>query len=191
MTNEQFWSYVDASGDCWLWAGNLTKLGYGHLNLDGKTKLAHRASYELLCGPIPEGLTLDHLCRVRHCVNPDHLEPVTSAENVLRGYSLAAQNARKTECPKGHPFSSENTGYVTYQGARSRYCRTCNQQDCQERYVSHPRILKTHCLRGHEYTPENTYALVNQRGTKRECLICRRTRKRDKRMLRRSMGNVT
>src|SRR5690625_5273114 len=76
---ERFWSKVDV-GDCWLWMGTQTKQpgegGYGQLRLDGRMQVAHRVSYELLCGPIPSGMSLDHLCRVRLCVNPDHLEVV-------------------------------------------------------------------------------------------------------------------
>ena len=86
-------------------------------------------AYELLVGPIPEYLTLDHLCRVRNCVNPAHLEPVTSAENILRGMSSPAQNARKTECLNGHAFTVENT-LINVIGAR--VCRTCTRLNMRE-----------------------------------------------------------
>ncbi|MFD7016051.1 HNH endonuclease signature motif containing protein [Streptomyces sp. NPDC059928] len=80
-------------------------------------------AYELLVGPIPAGLHLDHLCRVRRCVNPAHLEAVTCAENLRRGTSFAAVNSAKTECVHGHPFDEENT----YFSRRQRDCRTCRR----------------------------------------------------------------
>lgn len=80
-------------------------------------------SHELHKGPIPEGLVIDHLCRNRGCVNPDHLEAVTQRENILRGEGLAAANARKTHCPKGHPYSGENLYVVPSSGRRQ--CRIC------------------------------------------------------------------
>ena len=70
--------------DCWIWSGSRTREGYGHVNVGGTTTTAHRAVYERLVGPVPAGLELDHLCRVRACVNPDHVEPVTHLENVRR-----------------------------------------------------------------------------------------------------------
>ena len=75
---ERFWAKVDKTDDCWLWTANRTNAGYGHFWLDRRMVLAHRFAYELLIGPIPDGLTLDHLCRVRACVNPAHLEAVTN-----------------------------------------------------------------------------------------------------------------
>lgn len=84
--------------DCWLWQGYLEKNGYGRIVKDGGKKLAHRVVYELFRGPIPEGLELDHLCKRRNCVNPNNLEPVSHKENVLRGDSFSAKNARKTHC---------------------------------------------------------------------------------------------
>jgi hypothetical protein len=111
---------LDPSG-CWLWTG-ATTTGYGVLKVDGKRWLAHRWSYEQLVGPVPVGLQLDHLCRVRRCVNPAHLEPVTLRENVLRGVGPSAVNAAKTECQNGHPFNDANT-CITAVG--NRRCREC------------------------------------------------------------------
>lgn len=109
---------VDASG-CWPWVGALKSNGYGSFRgVDHTVVHAHRFSYELFVGPIPEGLALDHLCRVRHCVNPDHLEPVTARENGRRGLLGEA----KTHCAQGHPYDGDNV-YVSPRGWRS--CRAC------------------------------------------------------------------
>lgn len=112
----------EPDGDCWRWTGALQNAGYGQY---GKPAvLAHRWSYELHVGPIPTDLVVDHLCRNRWCVNPEHLEVVTLAENIIRGESLPAKNKRKTHCPKGHPYDDENT-HLTSQGWR--ICRACNR----------------------------------------------------------------
>lgn len=123
---------------CWLWAGPLDGKGYGMLRLkaesDGRrpSVRAHRFSYELHKGPIPGGLVLDHLCRVRSCCNPDHLEPVTTRENILRGHSLFAQRARQTHCHNGHEFTEANTK-ISSKGGRT--CRTCYRAWDKERYA--------------------------------------------------------
>jgi hypothetical protein len=108
-----------AANECWLWQGCRLSHGYGQ-TWDGKRVVgAHRYAYERLVGPIPEGLTIDHLCRVRHCVNPAHMEPVTAGENARRGEN---PNRAKTHCKYGHPFDAENT-YVRASGGRE--CRAC------------------------------------------------------------------
>lgn len=128
-------STVDRHG-CWLWTGALTNAGYGNMywkaNGSGRPEHgAHRISYSVFVGPIASGLVIDHLCRVRHCVNPDHLEPVTQRENVLRSpIAPGALNAAKTHCAQGHPFSEENTFTVVNPGGRStttRSCKTCTR----------------------------------------------------------------
>lgn len=114
---------VDPNTGCFIWTGRVQNVGYPCFDPYGKPVLAHRWAYERKFGPIPEGLTLDHLCRTPRCVNPMHLEAVTHQENCLRGISPAAHNHRKTHCMHGHPFSLENT-YV--HGTRgTRRCRIC------------------------------------------------------------------
>jgi hypothetical protein len=108
--------------DCWLWMGLRTKAGYGQMRM-GKTFAVHRILYEAVVAPIPEGLVTDHLCRVRGCVNPRHLEPVTRRENSARG-NCGAHLRAKTHCPQGHPYSGENL-YVEPAGGRS--CRQCKR----------------------------------------------------------------
>ncbi len=86
---ERFWDKVERTETCWFWRGACNEKGYGYFHWDGHWRKAHRFAYELLIGPIPEGLTIDHLCFVRHCVNPVHMEPVTLRENILRGEDRA------------------------------------------------------------------------------------------------------
>jgi len=125
---ERFWGFTDRRSDqeCWEWRGSRSTGGYGRFSLDGSKRVqAHRYAYELLVGPVSDALDLDHLCRNRACVNPAHLEPVTNAENVRRGVGLTAINARRTHCPKGHPYTEENT---LVRGG-SRHCRECGRID--------------------------------------------------------------
>lgn len=125
--------------ECWLWTGNLSSQGYGRApsGQRGKHLFAHRVMYEAHVGRIPQGMELDHLCRVRACVNPDHLEPVTHAENVRRGQS-GQKWREKTHCPSGHPYDEANTKW--YQGRR--YCRACRLIDSR-RYKAAKRAATT------------------------------------------------
>jgi hypothetical protein len=123
-------------GPCWLWTGSVMPRGYGKVTIAKRRLLAHRIAYEAFVGPIPEGLTLDHLCRVRRCVNPGHLEPVTVRENTLRSpVAPAAINARKTHCVHGHEFSPENTRvqFRRSDQGEHRICRACARARYHER----------------------------------------------------------
>lgn len=113
--------------NCWLWTATQNGYGYGQLWWGGSACYAHRVIYQLLVGEIPVGLQLDHLCRVRHCVNPVHLEPVTNRENLLRGDTFAARAAAKTHCPKGHPLAGDNlVPSDLKRGCRA--CLTCHRE---------------------------------------------------------------
>lgn len=125
---------------CKVFEGSIVDSGYGRIYGGGRHKyrLAHRVAWEAANGPIPEGMQIDHLCRNRACVNPDHLEPVTSRINTLRGVSPAAKNVHKTHCLRGHPLSGENL-YVDRKGKRS--CRVCKRA-AEKRYRAKNKAAK-------------------------------------------------
>lgn len=133
----RFWTKVAKTETCWPWSACIHRSGYGIFSVHRRQVYAHRYSYELHKGPIPQGLILDHVCHGwdrscisgsrclhRRCVNPQHLEAVPFAVNVYRGNTLAAENAAKTHCPVGHPYSKANT-FITPEGWR--VCRTCRR----------------------------------------------------------------
>lgn len=115
---ERFLSKVVESDGHWLWTGCLDK-GYGRFRHEGETRQAHRVAYEHFVGPIPDGMHLDHLCRIPGCVNPEHLQPVTARENVRRGL----RGVLRTHCTNGHRYTPETTGL--WNGYR--YCRVCKR----------------------------------------------------------------
>jgi len=123
---ERLWPKIDRRGpdECWPWLASFTK-GYGQIGSGGRgghTVHAHRVAYELLVGPVPSGLHLDHLCRNRWCCNPAHCEPVTIGENLRRGIGPSGVNSRKTHCLRGHPFDEQNT---RFDRRGNRRCREC------------------------------------------------------------------
>lgn len=128
--DERFWAKVNRKGPrwknrgcCWVWTATKIWGGYGHFRANGVLVLAHRWSYEQANGPIPEGLTIDHLCRRRDCVRPSHLEAVTHKINIERG-NTGLHNKSKTHCPRNHPYNSDNT-FINSNGRR--ICRSCKR----------------------------------------------------------------
>ncbi len=123
----RFWGFVglESSDSCWNWVGARDRHGYGRfqLGIGHGVVQSHRYAFELLVGPIPSGLQLDHLCRNPSCVNPAHLEPVTARVNTLRGNTVTAANAAKTHCLRGHPLSGHNL--LLRKDNSSRTCRVC------------------------------------------------------------------
>ena len=141
------WRRIEVAGpdECWLWRGATKPGGYGSIGTGteatGRSSTqAHRAAYESAYGPIPEGLVIDHLCGVRACCNPAHLEAVTQAENMARSAtSLPTRNAAKTHCPRNHEYSEANT----YIGKKNtRFCRTCDREN-QRRIRDAKRVRKS------------------------------------------------
>lgn len=124
---DRFWQKVSRDGTetCWEWLATRDAGGYGRFWNDGRLVAAHRYSVELVRGPIPDGLDVDHLCRNRGCVNPDHLEVVSRQINVRRGIGPAAKNAGKTHCIHGHEFTEANTKIWKGYGRVMRQCRAC------------------------------------------------------------------
>ena len=137
---KRFWSKVDKISDpngCWLWTAALNRKKYGQFRYKGKTRIAHRLSYAMHKGRIPKNKTIDHLCCVRHCINPEHLEAVTCKVNILRGEGIPALNARKTHCIRGHEFTVAS---VTPSG--SRQCRICQQNYNRKYRIDHSKCFK-------------------------------------------------
>lgn len=128
----RFWNKVDKTGECWEWTAGTVSKGYGafYLSADQGSRQvgAHRFAYELLVDEIPKGMHIDHLCKNKRCVNPEHLEVVTPGENVLRGDGPSAQNARKSQCPRGHDYRTRARGRKT-----ARYCPACENAARRER----------------------------------------------------------
>lgn len=135
---ERLWSKViigPKENDCWGWSDVLSKAGYAYLGIGGrkgKKFLVHRMLYEIVIRPIPEGMDLDHLCRNRFCVRPDHQEPATRRVNLMRGQTLAAKHAAATHCPQGHPYDLFNTRIAPGGG---RVCKICSN-------ILHPRTRR-------------------------------------------------
>jgi len=124
---------------CILWTGALDRGGYGDVSICGKKYKVHRVAYEIAKGPIPKGLVLDHLCRVRSCVNPHHLMICTIGENVLKGDTIPARNKIATHCKKGHEFTALNTTHLSRGG---RVCRTCANEGHRAIKTKNPELIK-------------------------------------------------
>lgn len=169
---------MEPNTGCHLWIAFVNEDGYGAFRF-GSMQRAHRVAYESEFGSIPDGLEIDHLCRVRSCVNPEHLEAVTHTENVARGSGNPSKN--NTHCINGHEFSTSNT--YTNSG---RQCKTCIKSASAKRYLAKVRNkdagvrnkYKTHCIHGHQLSGDNLY--VAPKGTKRECRACKRRRHLEK-----------
>lgn len=137
--SKRFWSKVEKTNSCWNWTGSKKK-GYGSIYVKPKEFLTHRLSYMILVSGIPDGMTIDHLCRNRACLNPKHLEMVTLKENILRGNGVASINARKTHCKRGHKFSEDNI--LIQKSTGGRICRVCKRDYEKESYHKNKPILQ-------------------------------------------------
>lgn len=133
------WSSVCPETGCWIWQRTKSADGYGTLclwtprNKPKRSTKAHRLAYEEFVGPIPDGLQIDHLCRNRACICPDHMEPVTQQENVMRGDAKFVSKRlalQRTHCKNGHEYTAENT--AIYQNNHGRRCRECNRMQCRK-----------------------------------------------------------
>ena len=136
---QRFWNWVNKSGPeplhggvdgpCWQWTGGTIPDGYGSFHLAPLKRVAsHRYAWESLRSPIPNGLTIDHLCQNKRCVNPEHMEVVTRGENTLRAVDIGAKNRNKTHCANGHEFTPENTRMAPRKGRVHRRCRKCDRE---------------------------------------------------------------
>jgi len=171
---DRLWAHVRQEGECWLWHGKVSNHGYAMLSIDRKTRNVHRFLYQHVRGQLPLTVALDHLCCRPACINPAHLEPVTTVVNILRGTSPPARNATKTHCPAGHAYTPDNT--ITRRQHRS--CRACKRRRDAQRHDrwqhTHPRpafVPVEQCYRGHAYDAGNTY--WDTKG-KRRCRACKR-----------------
>lgn len=120
----------DEATGCWNWTGTKSDSGYGRVSIDGRAHQAHRIAYEILRAQIPDGMQIDHLCRNRACLNPDHMEPVTQRENIMRGESVSARNARRNHCNRGHEYVQGSFIMERSKSGLMRRCLIC--QDMTE-----------------------------------------------------------
>lgn len=133
---------------CWIWTGAISSNGYGVIARSGHNLVgAHRISHELFNGPIPKGCEIDHLCRNRACVNPNHIEAVSHSLNVIRGDSPTAQRRRSGFCVRGHEMTPEN------RDTKKRRCLVCQREKAQERWSrTHPNYGKNpNYIKNHKY----------------------------------------
>lgn len=169
-----------SAGGCWIWTGKANDGGYGRIDHNGKSYRAHRAAFEAFRFTIPDEMVLDHLCRTRLCVNPDHLEPVTSVTNVKRGIWTTRQS-----CVNGHEFNDANTYW--FRGYRC--CRECHRLNEKKRNArlregktNNHFKFRTHCPQGHPYDEHNTLVFTRPDGGKgRQCKACNSARNKRRR----------
>lgn len=190
---------VSGWGGCIIWTGP-TWDGYGVVKVGGSARVAHRVLYEIFMGPVPGGLELDHTCHTeqldcpggqcvhRRCVNPYHLEPVTSAENKFRGRSPIAANAFKTHCPQGHEYTDDNTYRKPSNG--QRVCKQCRDAQYRAAHPPRPRVdtERSHCRNGH---PQGASATFIDSGGVTRCKECRRESSRQSKRRRRQERNAS
>lgn len=172
-------------GPCWIFTGGLNK-GYGYIRVGKRKVQAYRLNYERYVGPIPDGLLMDHLCRVRACVHPHHVEPTTYRENVRRSPVHGAMaKAARDRCPADHLFDEANTRW--HYG--TRYCRACQAEQKRRRTGADPRRLSTntHCANGHSW--EGNLSVLP--SGKRQCATCNRDAGQRFRQRRRDAKAVT
>lgn len=178
---ERFWSKVEQASGCWKWRGATVHGGYGILNRGSRGEgliRAHRYSYLLHYGVIPDGMYVLHKCDNPECTNPEHLYTGDAKQN-MRDVSERKRHpaSRKTHCKRGHEYNEENTKWR----GNKRECRACKRilakaalrKKRGDQFGIRPRETKTHCKRGHKFTDENTY--TNPKGY-RECVQCRKER---------------
>lgn len=178
----------DPDTGCWCWTGARSG-GYGHVQVGGAVRETHSVVYELVRGAVPRGLQLDHLCRLRCCVNPEHLEPVTRKENILRGTSQQAANAHKIHCGHGHELSGTNVR-ITRNGRRA--CRACgrrwtNEAHARGRLRPSSSLTRTQCAAGHVLNEESAWRTTYGHW---RCRVCDLTAQR-RRYARRRVEAVT
>ncbi len=176
---------INPNTGCWEWTASTNK-GYGQININQKMVQVHRLMYELKRGPIPPGLDLDHLCRVARCANPEHLEPVTHRENLLRGIGWSGVNSRKTHCKNGHPLSDDNV--IWRNGRHGRECRICRLESKRREFQRNraKRMVHRKLYRAQQ-RELNSVAYQNERAGNRAY----KQRMRARKLLLRSIANWT